>query len=299
MHNPEPVEHNLAVLAQAVADEHADVGLALDGDADRLGVMDEHGRFITQLQTYALLVYYLLEVRGLRGLVVKSVTTSSMIWRLGERYGVPVRETGVGFKYIAPLMAEENALAGGEESGGYAFRGHLPERDGILSGLFVLDLMARTGKRLPELLEELYRLVGPHHYARWDVPFDATEQGRVRDRVSQAEPDTLGGVKVTGARRHRRLPVPSPGRRVGNRSVLRHGAPASHLRRGRHPRPSPTRPRGRSSSGGRVAGNRLDQGLPVCGEPATLPGASPRKGVREEREERSWGSFEASDYPSY
>ena len=198
MHNPEPVEHNLAALAQVVADEHADVGLALDGDADRLGVMDEHGQFITQLQTYALLVYYLLEVRGLRGLVVKSVTTSSMIWRLGELYGVPVRETGVGFKYIAPLMAEENALAGGEESGGYAFRGHLPERDGILSGLFVLDLMARTGKRLPELLEELYRLVGPHHYARWDVPFDPTEQGRVRDRVSQAKPDTLGGVKVTG-----------------------------------------------------------------------------------------------------
>ena len=198
MHNPEPVAHNLAPLAEAVPRNGADVGLALDGDADRLGVMDQHGTFVTQLQVYALLVYYLLEVRGLRGLLVKSVTTTSMIWRLGERYGVPVRETPVGFKYIAPLMTEEKALVGGEESGGYAFRGHLPERDGILSGLFILDLMARTGKRIPELLEELYRLVGPHHYARLDVPFQVKDQPLVQDRVAQAEPRMLGGLEVVG-----------------------------------------------------------------------------------------------------
>ena len=196
MHNPEPVAHNLEGLSQAVAEEGADVGLALDGDADRLGAVDEEGRFVTPLQVFALLVYYLLEVRGLRGLVVKSLTTTSMTWRLAERYGVPVRETPVGFKHIAPLLVEEEALIGGEESGGYAFRGHLPERDGVLSGLYLLDLMARTGKRLSELIQEVYRLVGPHHYSRLDIPFQGEERRGVEERMAQARPGELAGVPV-------------------------------------------------------------------------------------------------------
>lgn len=197
MHNPEPVAHNLRGLSRAVARSGARAGLALDGDADRLGAVDASGRYLTTLQVFSLLAYYFLEVRGLRGPIVKSVTTSSMIWRLGEAYDVPVRETGVGFKQIAPVMLETDALLGGEESGGYAFRGHIPERDGILSGLFLLDLMARTGKGLAELLEDLYRLVGPHHFDRHDIPFDAARREAVVERVSAARPERLAGLAVT------------------------------------------------------------------------------------------------------
>ena len=119
-----------------------------------------------------------------------------MTWRLAERYHVPVRETPVGFKHIAPLLVEEDALIGGEESGGYAFRGHLPERDGVLSGLYLLDLMARTGKRLSELIQDLYRMVGPHHYSRLDIPFQGEEQQAVQDRMTQAHPEEIAGVPV-------------------------------------------------------------------------------------------------------
>jgi len=147
MHNPEPIPRNLSPLRRAIRRHGEQVGLATDGDADRLGVVDGAGRFVNQLQTFALLVYYLLEVRGLRGPIVKSVTTTGMARRLGELYGVPVHETGVGFKYLGPKMRETDALIAGEESGGYAFRGHLPERDGVLSGLYFLDLMPSCSRR--------------------------------------------------------------------------------------------------------------------------------------------------------
>ena len=198
MHNPEPIARNLDLLSQTVVATGAHGGLALDGDADRLGVVDERGEYVSALHVYALLAYYLLEVRGQRGPIVKSVTVGSMPWRLGERYGVTVHETGVGFKHIAPLMVERDALLGGEESGGYAFRGHLPERDGILSGLLVLDLMARTGKRPSQLIEELHRIVGPHHYDRIDVPFDAARRAEVEARIAAAQPADVGGLPVTG-----------------------------------------------------------------------------------------------------
>ncbi|MBI2288150.1 MAG: phosphoglucomutase/phosphomannomutase family protein, partial [Chloroflexi bacterium] len=118
MHQPEPIAPNLVKLSNTVKQEGAAVGLATDGDADRVGVVSERGVFLTTLQVFALLCLYLLEVRGERGLIVKTITTSSMLYRLGEIFGVPVRETLVGFKYVAPLMVSENALIGGEESGG-------------------------------------------------------------------------------------------------------------------------------------------------------------------------------------
>src|SRR6185436_17360859 len=113
----------------------------------RVGLVDERGTYVDQLRTFALLVNYLLGERGLRGPIVKSVTTTNMATMLAEHYGVPAYETPVGFKYIGPLMMEHDALIGGEESGGYGFRGHLPERDGILAGLFLLDAVAASGKR--------------------------------------------------------------------------------------------------------------------------------------------------------
>ena len=198
MHNPEPIPRNLEATKEAVLSHRAQVALATDGDADRIGVLDGQGRFVDQLRTFALLAYYLLEVRGLRGPMVKSVTTTSMILRLGELYGVPVHETGVGFKYLGPKMRETDALIAGEESGGFAFRGHLPERDGILSGLYVLDLMARRGKQLPELIEELFAKVGPHYYDRIDITMTEEARANVEQTLPQLRPDSIAGLKVTG-----------------------------------------------------------------------------------------------------
>ena len=193
---PEPIAVNLESLSRLVVERKADVGVAFDGDADRLGIIDEAGSFITSLQTFALLALYLLEVKGERGALVKSLTTTSMVQRLGEIYGVPVFETRVGFKYICPIMLRENALIGGEESGGYGFRGHIPERDGILSGLVMLEYMAKTGKRLSELLEHLYALVGPHYYRRRDVSFPPEDRARVVNRIESGELEEVGGVPV-------------------------------------------------------------------------------------------------------
>ena len=198
MHNPEPIARNLEATREAIVQAHAEAALATDGDADRIGVMDDRGEFVDQLRVFALLTYYLLEVRGLRGPIVKSVTTTSMVHRLGELYGVPVYETGVGFKYLGPKMIETDALIAGEESGGFAFRGHLPERDGILSGLYILDFMARRGKSLPELLEEVFAKVGPHYYDRVDITMTPAERDRIAGLLTTLEPSTIDGLRVTG-----------------------------------------------------------------------------------------------------
>ena len=195
MKQPEPVTINLSKLMAAVPRSGADVGLATDGDADRLGVVDEKGEFVTQLQTYGLLAYYVLEVRGERGPMVKSITTTNMINRLGEIYNVPVIETPVGFKYIAPVMMSKRAIIGGEESGGYGFAGHIPERDGVLSALYFLDLMVRTKKRPSQLLKDLYKKVGPHYYDRLDIPFDPKKKESVMQKA-KVSPGKIGGVKV-------------------------------------------------------------------------------------------------------
>ncbi|TET66782.1 MAG: phosphoglucomutase/phosphomannomutase family protein, partial [Dehalococcoidia bacterium] len=152
--------------------------------------------FLTQLQVFALLCLYLLEVRGERGPIVKTITTTSMLYRLGEIFNVPVYETPVGFKYIAPLMLAEKALIGGEESGGYGFRGHVAERDGILACLYFLDLMIKTGKTPSELLDYLYRKVGPHYYQRVDVQFPEDERQTIIDRLRNNPPESIEGVKV-------------------------------------------------------------------------------------------------------
>lgn len=194
--NPEPIARNLQKLLGAVRSVGADVGIATDGDADRLGVCDEHGRFIDQLRVYSLLALYLLEVRGWRGPIVKTLSTSSMLDRLGEIYQVPVYETAVGFKYVAPKMIETNALIGGEESGGYAFRGHIPERDGILAGLFILDMMVKLGRSPSQLVEYLFSKVGPHYYDRLDVHFPPEARNTILERLRQASPPAIAGTGV-------------------------------------------------------------------------------------------------------
>ncbi len=194
---PEPIARNLSGLSEAVVNSDADVGLATDGDADRLGVIDEHGQFVDQLQTFALLCYYLLEYRGARGPIVRSLTSTRMIDRLGQIYGVPVHETPVGFKYLGPKMIETGAIAAGEESGGYSFGEHLPERDGCYAGLLFLDLLARTGKTPSQMVQELYSKVGEHFYDRIDVHLEPGQRESAIARVAAATPDALAGHKVT------------------------------------------------------------------------------------------------------
>ncbi|MEN6410716.1 MAG: hypothetical protein ABFD44_13520 [Anaerolineaceae bacterium] len=197
MKRPEPIPPNINVGLQTTVDRGADVLLITDGDADRVGVGDENGVFVNQLQVYALLAYYLLEVRGDRGPIVKTLSTTSMLEQLGKMYNVPVYETGVGFKYIAPKMLETDAMIGGEESGGYAFRGNVPERDGILAGLYFLDMMVRLKRKPSELLQLLFEKVGPHYYDRVDTRFSGDRAAREKAILS-AKPQTIGGFKVLG-----------------------------------------------------------------------------------------------------
>ncbi len=193
---PEPIAHNLMELSTKMKKGGFDVGLATDGDSDRIGIMDEKGEFITTLQTYALLALYLLEVKGQRGPIIKTITTTNMLFRLGELYNVPVFETAVGFKYVAPLMMSENAMMGGEESGGYGYRGHMPERDGILSGLFFLDFMITLKKSPSQLIEYLYSKVGPHYYDRLDVDFPPEDREAIMKRLTDSRPATIEGTAV-------------------------------------------------------------------------------------------------------
>jgi len=193
---PEPIAANLARLSATVIEQRANVGLATDGDADRLGIVDEKGTFLNPLQVFALLALYLLEINGERGAIVKTITTSSMLYRLSEIFEVPIYETSVGFKYVAPIMLAENALMGGEESGGYGFRGHIPERDGILAGLYFLNLMIKTGKTPSELVDYLYTKVGPHYFKRIDVKFPEPERQAIIERIKKNPPVDIDGVKV-------------------------------------------------------------------------------------------------------
>ena len=198
MHNPEPIAHNLAALQAGIAQNQAQVGLATDGDADRIGLMDEHGVFINQLQVYALLLLYLLEVRGKRGPIVKTVTTTAMAVKLARLYNIPVYETQVGFKYVGPKMMETGAIMGGEESGGFGFAGHVPERDGVLAGLFLLDLMIKKGKSPSQLIEYLYSLVGPHYYDRIDITLTPELRECALAHARSARPEKVAGLKVSG-----------------------------------------------------------------------------------------------------
>lgn len=200
MARPEPIPPNVDAGLAVARSVEADCVCILDGDADRCGFGDENGQFVDQLRVYGLLAYYLLEVRGERGPIVKTLSTTSMLDRLCAAFDVPVVETGVGFKFVAPAMQEHDALIGGEESGGYAYRGHVPERDGILSNLFLLDLMVRTGKKPTELLQLLFEMVGEHFYDRVDIRLTGEEmKTAARQKLDNVDIDglKLGGIAVT------------------------------------------------------------------------------------------------------
>ena len=185
--NPEPIRPNLDESLAAIAAGGYDLGLFLDGDADRAGASDEAGTFIHQLQVTGLLMYYLAEHRGWRDPVVVSVNNTSMAERLGRHYGIPTFETPVGFKFIGPKMIETGAMMGAEESGGYGFGMHLPERDGIYADLLLLDLFLRerSAGRWPvsKAIARFHELAGPSFYLRVDVHIERAAYAETKRRL--------------------------------------------------------------------------------------------------------------------
>jgi phosphomannomutase len=202
--NPEPIRPHVDEALERVRDGGYDLGLLLDGDADRAGAVDENGVFIHQLQCYGLLAYYMLEYLGERAPLVSTVNETSMAFRLGERYGVDVYETPVGFKYVGPKMIETGAMMGGEESGGYGFSMHLPERDGIYADLLLLDLFIREREAgrgtMSEAVAHLHEIAGPSFYLRSDVHTDRASYPALKARLlvelGERSPKTLGGRTV-------------------------------------------------------------------------------------------------------
>ncbi|MDW8290364.1 MAG: phosphoglucomutase/phosphomannomutase family protein [Armatimonadota bacterium] len=194
--NPEPIASNLSLLIETVRHEGADIGIALDGDADRVGAVDEQGSFVDSHRIFAIILYHLVQRRGWRGRVVKTVSTTNMIDALCQRFGLPLTVTPIGFKYICENMLQGDVLIGGEESGGIGIQHHLPERDGVLMGLMLLEAMTLSGKRLSELVQEIFDLVGEHHYGRIDLHLEREEMPAARQRIAQTEAREIAGLPV-------------------------------------------------------------------------------------------------------
>ncbi len=167
---PEPIHRNLRELAELVA-SNPDIalGLANDGDADRIGMYDQDGRFVDSHHILLLLLLYMHRYKGEKGKVVVTFSVTDKMRKMAQIFGLDFKVTKIGFKYIAEIMAEEDVIVGGEESGGLAVKGHIPERDGVWIGLMILEFMAKTGKSLQQLIQEVYDLVGPFASDRDDL----------------------------------------------------------------------------------------------------------------------------------
>lgn len=195
--NPEPIAQNLTELAHRVKAEGFDIGIATDGDADRLGAVDEQGSFVDSHHIFSVLLKYLVEQKHATGEVVKSFSVTQMVDSQCGKYGLTMHETPIGFKYICRLMTERDVLIGGEESGGLAVKGHIPERDGIYLGLLLCEIMAVRGKRLSELVQELTDEFGPHEVRRVDLHVSDREKTALMKKYAKGVKE-IGGYAVTG-----------------------------------------------------------------------------------------------------
>jgi len=194
--HPEPIARYLDALVKAVR-EGWDVGLAHDGDADRIGAVDSEGNFVGPQKIFPLILRYLVEKRGWKGSVVKTVSTTMAVDRLASRYGLPLYETPVGFNYIAEHMLNGDVLMGGEESGGMSVKGHIPEGDGILMGLLLLEAMAASSMPLKALVEDLASDVGPLFYARRDIQLDKPRPKKALvEALLASAPSRIAGIEV-------------------------------------------------------------------------------------------------------
>lgn len=196
--HPEPIARYLGALAGAIGTGMGNFGLATDGDGDRIGAMDEHGQFVDPHKIMALALRYLVEKRGWSGAVVRTVSTTRMIDRLCSRYGLQLHETPVGFNHIADHMMNEDVLLGGEESGGISFKGHIPEGDGPLMGLLLVEIVAEARRSLHDLVDDLLADVGPAFYERTDLRLHhPIAKAEMTDYLVQKAPAEIGGQKVT------------------------------------------------------------------------------------------------------
>jgi len=193
---PEPTMVNMKDLIIAMEEEKADLGLATDGDADRFGVVDKEGNYISPNQVIYLLQYYLMKTRGWKGTVARTVATTYMVDRLADKYGLEVIETPVGFKYIADALINKNAFIGGEESGGLSIKGHVPEKDGILACLLIAEMTARAGKSPTAIMEELKTEVGCLYSKRLDIHCSTNAKEKVLNYLKEYKPDSVAGQKI-------------------------------------------------------------------------------------------------------
>ncbi|MBL8078032.1 MAG: phosphoglucomutase/phosphomannomutase family protein [Anaerolineales bacterium] len=195
--HPEPIAKNLGALSSAVSSGVGNFGVVTDGDADRIGAMDERGNFVDPHKIMALSLKYLVEKRGWTGSVVRTVSTTRMIDRLAKRYGLTLHETPVGFNHIADYMMKEDVLIGGEESGGISFKGHIPEGDGPIMGLLLVEMIAASKKTLMELVNELLEDVGPALYERVDLRLSRpVAKAEMTEFLTQKAPAEIGGHQV-------------------------------------------------------------------------------------------------------
>ena len=200
---PEPIAQNLKPLMDTIVKSRADVGFATDGDADRVGVVTSDGRFVTPHEVFALLLLHLYVNRGWRGGVVKTASVCSIVPRMARKFSLPVYDVAVGFKNICEIMLKEDILIGGEESSGLGFKNHVPERDGILSSLFVLEFMAMERKGIGQLLAELRAEFGELHYDRIDLPYDKPDRMDLIPKLQLHPPKSIGNLSVKTATTYR------------------------------------------------------------------------------------------------
>lgn len=195
---PEPTPDHLKELGDVVRQGKFHVGLALDGDADRIGAVDENGEFFSSHMIFTVVLKHLVERRGMRGGVVKTVSTTRMVDALCERYGLPLHETPIGFKHICELMLPGGILMGGEESGGIGIASHLPERDGVLLALLLLETVALTGKGLRRQLDDIMAEIGHFSYRRIDLSIDDARKRALIATLTDRLPADIDGIPVVG-----------------------------------------------------------------------------------------------------
>ncbi len=194
--HPEPIQPYVNEAMEKMRAGGYAICLITDGDADRIGCVDEKGNYVSSHQIFALLLKHLVEDRAMRGKVIKSISTTVMIDRLCKKYGLPLEVTPIGFKVISPAMKGGDVLIGGEESGGIGMPHHLCERDGLLCGLYLLELMATRKKSIGELVADLQKEVGPCFYKRSDLKLPKEKKEGVREKLKTFQPKTLAGKPV-------------------------------------------------------------------------------------------------------
>lgn len=194
---PEPIHRNLQEFSDLIKNnDDIKLGIANDGDADRIGMYDEDGQFVDSHHILLLLLLYMFEYKKEKGKVVVTFSVTDKMQKLAEKYGLEVEITPIGFKYIAEIMASEVVIVGGEESGGLAVKGHIPERDGIWIGLMILEFMAKTGKSLKELIREVYDKVGSFSYGRDDLHLTNEKKLAVIHEATNNPYQSFNGYKV-------------------------------------------------------------------------------------------------------